>query len=447
MFCKVRSTIERHAMLQPGASVLAAVSGGPDSMALLNILLALKEEYALNISAAHVNHCIRGSEADRDERFVREFCERHRIRVFVKRADIPNLCRLTGESVEQCARRVRYDFFAGIGGIQIIATAHTLSDSFETTVFNMVRGSGMAGLCGIPALRGNIIRPLIDCSRSEVEGYCQSMGIAFVEDTSNRDTAYARNKIRLAVTPVVRSINPAFLKAHQRSRNILTSENDYLDQQAEAMAAQAKRAGGFDAASLDGLHPALRRRTLSLILKQSGGYQPEYDQIERVETILAHGGKTEIGGGLQVRCSHGMLDFPQMAPAPWVISITEGDYAIPAGTLTLRRSAVCDENKPSQADSDVLEYCLDADKIIGSLTAGSRKVGDKIQLTGNHITKSLKKLFNEKMIAPEKRGIITIISDDAGPVCVEGFGIAGRCACHSQTRSIITLIFRRTVHE
>lgn len=447
MLCKVRDTIERNAMLSPGASVLAAVSGGPDSMTLLDILLALKDEYSLNISAAHINHCIRGGEADRDERFVAEYCERRRVRLYVKKTDIPHLCRLTGESVEQCARRVRYEFFAAIGGIDIIATAHTLNDSCETTVFNMARGTGTAGLCGIPARRGNIIRPLIDCKRSEVEAYCQERGIAFVEDTSNRDTVYTRNKIRLAVMPVLQSINPAFLEAHQRSRDILSAENDYMDREAAAMAEQAKRAGGYDAVLLEGLHPALRRRTLALIVRHAGGNPPEYAQIERVESILAQGGKTQLGGGLKVRCARGLLDFPGRAPNPWGFSIAVGDYCVPSGTLTLTYCAHPGGKKPMRLDSDVLEYVLDADKITGGLSAGSRKAGDKILFSGNHITKSLKKLFNEKMIAPEKRGIISVISDNGGPVCVEGFGVAGRCACTEQTRNTIRLTFRRTIDE
>lgn len=447
MLCKVRGTIERHAMFSSGAAVIAAVSGGPDSMALLNILLALKDEYALNISVAHVNHCIRGGESDRDERFVREFCERRNIRAYIKRADIPILCRLTGESLEQCARRVRYDFFAGIDSIDIIATAHTLSDSFETTVFNMARGTGMAGLCGIPARRGKIVRPLIDCSRAEVEDYCREQDIAFVEDSSNREKAYSRNKIRHEVLPVLGGINPAFLEAHKRGREILSAENEYLTGEAAAWAEQAKRAGGFNAALLNALHPAMRRRAIALILTKAGECQPDYAQIERVEAILAHGGITEITGGVKVRCVHGLLEFPKQAPEPWRFPIAAGEYPVPSGTLEIVRSDVPALEKPAQSYGALFEYCLDADEITGGLTAGSRKAGDKIIFSGNTITKSLKKLFNEKKIAPEKRGIITVISDSGGPVCVEGFGVARRCACRTQTRNIIRLTFRRNIHD
>ena len=444
MFYEVRAAIERYAMLSQGAKVLAAVSGGPDSMALLDILLAMKDEYALNVAAAHVNHCIRGAESDRDEHFVEDYCEQRGVQLHIKRADIPTLSRHTGESIEQCARRVRYEFFAGIEDADIIATAHTLNDSFETTVFNMARGTGMAGLCGIPAKRGNIIRPLIECTRAQVENYCRQQGIAYVEDSTNRDPVYARNKIRHSVTPVLQSINPGFLAVYKRNRDILSAENDYLDRKAADTAEQARRPGGFDVSLLCGLHPALRRRTLSLILKKACGYQPEYTHIERVESLLAGGGKTQIGGGFIVRCRHGLLDFPRQAPDPWSFKISGGQYSVPSGTLVLEYGSIDNGGAPVLYDGDILEYCLDAEKIVGDLSAGSRKAGDKIRFNGSSITKSLKKLFNEKMIAPEKRGIITVISDNEGPVCVEGFGLAGRCACTQQTRTAVILSFRRT---
>jgi len=447
MLCKVRSTIERHAMLSPGDAVIVALSGGPDSMALLDILLTLKEEYNLKISAAHVNHCIRGDEADRDERFVREYCSKRNMKVFIKRADVPGICRQTGESIEQCARRIRYDFFALVGNNQTIATAHTLDDSLETAVFNLTRGTGIRGLCGIREQRGSIIRPLIDCSRNEVEAYCEQNGIPFVQDSSNLETVYARNKIRHTVVPALREINPSYLEVHRRCRDILSSEDDYLAGEATALAEKARQANGFDTATLAGGHIAVRRRALTLILKEASGIHPEFAQIERVDNILARGGSTEITGGFKVRSRHGLLEFPAHATQAWRFSITAGEHQVPSGALSVTwvdNGGICNRR---QTQDGVLEYYLDSGAIIGGMVAGSRQAGDKIRFTGNKITKSLKKLFNEEQIAPEKRGIITIISDSNGPVCVEGFGVAQRCACRPDSNNIIKLTFRRNIHE
>ena len=165
MLDKALSAVEKYNMLSPGAAVIAAVSGGADSMAMLLFLMKISERYSLSLTVAHVNHGLRGEEARRDEEYVRSFCEKNSLRFEVLHADVAALAKQSVETCEECGRRVRYEFFESIDKNAKIATAHTASDNAETMLFNLARGSSLKGLCGIPPVRGNIIRPLIFCTR------------------------------------------------------------------------------------------------------------------------------------------------------------------------------------------------------------------------------------------------------------------------------------------
>ena len=163
---KLLLTVKQYHMPIQGRRVVVGFSGGSDSAALLSILRELSGELGIELTAAHVNHGIRGAEAERDEAFVRTFCAERNIPLRVARYDVPEICKTTGESVEECGRRLRYEFFASVDPGALIATAHNLDDCAETFFLNLARGTGLRGLCGIPPVRDNIVRPLIDCSKA-----------------------------------------------------------------------------------------------------------------------------------------------------------------------------------------------------------------------------------------------------------------------------------------
>ena len=210
MLDKALSAVEKYNMLSPGAAVIAAVSGGADSMAMLLFLMKISERYSLSLTVAHVNHGLRGEEARRDEEYVRSFCEKNSLRFEVLHADVATLAKQSGETCEECGRRVRYEFFESIDKNAKIATAHTASDNAETMLFNLARGSSLKGLCGIPPVRGNIIRPLIFCTREDIEVFCRENSLDFVTDSTNLTLDYSRNKIRHIAVPALKEINSAF---------------------------------------------------------------------------------------------------------------------------------------------------------------------------------------------------------------------------------------------
>ena len=200
---KVLRAIEKFGMLDGVNDVTVALSGGADSMCLLHSLLVIKDTYSLNITAAHLNHMIRGKEALRDEEFVIEQCKKIGVQLFVERVDVPLFARENKISIELAARKVRYEFFERVAK-GAVATAHTASDNIETVILNMTRGASLKGLCGIPPKRDRFIRPLICCTRSDVEAYCAKNNIQFVTDSTNLTDEYTRNNIRHNIYNIIK---------------------------------------------------------------------------------------------------------------------------------------------------------------------------------------------------------------------------------------------------
>ena len=205
---------DQYQMLPQGSTVLCAVSGGKDSMALLSVLQTLAPERNLMIHAAHFNHQLRGEESQRDENFVSKWCADHNIPLTIGSGDVAQAAQEQGKGIEETARAMRYGFLTETAqevGAEKIATAHNADDNAETVLLHLVRGSGLDGLTGIPPVRGILIRPLLGVPRIDIEVYLAQENIPHVEDSSNQDTKFARNRIRQAILPVMKDLNPAFV--------------------------------------------------------------------------------------------------------------------------------------------------------------------------------------------------------------------------------------------
>lgn len=284
---KVRSAAADHKMTEKGDAVVAALSGGADSVSLLYALKELSGELGITVSACHINHHLRGEESDSDMRFCEELCGRLGIPLTVREAEVGSM-QLKHESLEECARRVRYDFFAEVSAGKKLATAHTANDSAETVLLNLMRGTGLKGLCGIPPVRGNIIRPLIYCTRDEVEEYCRSRRLSWVTDKTNLCDDYTRNKVRHIILPEMLKINGSLFSTAARMQKNLREDSEFL----EGMAAQAleefRMPGGYSAAALAALPKPIRSRAIKLIFS-AGGIEPSALRISTAADILAAG--------------------------------------------------------------------------------------------------------------------------------------------------------------
>ena len=233
---KVRKTIREYNLIEKNDSIVVGVSGGPDSMTLLSILLKLKEEFNLKIYVAHVNHMLREN-AIKDEEYVKEFCEKNNIEIFIKKANISEIAQKEKIGLEEAGRNVRYNFFEEVlknTESNKIAIAHNLNDKVETIIMNTLRGSGVSGLKGIEAKRKKYIRPLIEIERYEIEKYCIENKINPRHDESNDENTYTRNKIRNIVIPYIKNeFNPNIIKTLNRLSEIIKEEDEYVQSETE----------------------------------------------------------------------------------------------------------------------------------------------------------------------------------------------------------------------
>ena len=242
---KVRQFIEHQELLQKGDRILVALSGGADSVALLRVLLQL----GYTCEAAHCNFHLRGEESNRDETFVRNLCQQLNIQLHVQHFDTTSYAKANGISIEMAARNLRYNWFEELRqetGCQWIAVAHHQDDSIETFLLNLIRGTGIKGLRGIQPKNGYVVRPLLCVNREEILDYLQHLGQPFVNDSTNQQHDYTRNKIRLDLLPLLETINPSIRESLLQTANHLNEVHLIYNKSVAACIAQVKDQQGID---------------------------------------------------------------------------------------------------------------------------------------------------------------------------------------------------------
>ena len=436
---KVVQTIERHQMLLPGDRVLVALSGGADSMALLHVLLSLREEYRLHIAAAHYHHGIRGEEADRDEGFVRGACETLGVPLTVGRGDVPQQAKERGLGLEECAREMRYAFLEQAAQGAFIATAHSLSDCEETFLFNLSRGASLHGLTAIPPVRGRIIRPLIDCSRDEIEEYCRENGIDYITDSTNASDAYTRNRLRHRVVPELKACNPAFDAAFSRLLDGLREDDGLLSELAQSVLDRAQTETGYRVEALLGVHPSLQKRAVAAAVTALTGTKPEQFHILKVCGLLHTGGDVQVNGGASLRVRGGLLYRKPEQAESWSRPALGGENRLPVGTVLVELYQEVSQIKIEKFNQDLLDNCIDYDTINGKLVFSSLREGDTLRLAGRGVTKPLRRLLAEQGVEAEKRANVILLRDDDGVLWADGVGVSERCAVTPDTKRLIIL--------
>ena len=312
-------------MLEDGDTVIVGLSGGADSTALLRVLCELKTEYNLNLIAAHVNHGIRGAEADRDEAFCKELCKKLGVQIYAFHIDIPELAKERGVSLEVAGRDARYEFFTGLAGENgKIATAHNAQDTAETLLLNLCRGTGLKGLTGIPPVRfvehkagcrsdetvsTMVIRPLIECTREEIEAYLESLGQDYVTDSTNLEDDYTRNRIRHNVIPELVAVNENAMGNITRCISTLKDDSDFLEALAEELVSSSNRGDGLDTDALLAAPKPVLSRAVSRLAYDVCGRYPEKVHILKAMDIMKIGrtDQVQIPGGAYIRVEKGRL--------------------------------------------------------------------------------------------------------------------------------------------
>ena len=436
LYQKALAAIQTHQMLRPGDRVVVGVSGGADSVALLDLLCRLE---GLEITVCHLNHGLR-PEAGEEEAFVRRLAEDRGLAFLSRRADAAAWARDHRCTVEEAGRELRYALFrdcSGEGGK--IATAHTLSDSMETVLWNLTRGTGIKGLRGIPAVRGNIVRPLITCTRREVEDYCRQRGLSFVTDPTNLTSQYSRGRIRNRVIPQLEELNPGLPAAMAR---LMARMEDQLALTRELAAAARKdldRDGWLDREGLLALPPPVREELLLDLLMAEGQKQSARLLEEMLEVLRRGKGKVQVGTGVFFSVKDGLAGLVTHRPRPGEFFPRELDLSalalpvsFPLGggkELVIRRVTEKKREKTEKINKSALNNRLDCGRIIGTIRLRAKAPGDRMapawRRAGSH---PLKKLCQEAGIPPEQRQFLAVAEDSRGIIWAERLGADRRCA-------------------
>ena len=418
--------IEKYSMLPPGCKVLCAVSGGADSMCLLHMLMSRREELGIEVFAAHYEHGLRGDEALRDCAFVERQCREWGIELITEHGDVNAYAKLRGLGIEEAARILRYDFLNRAAeklGCDRIATAHNADDNAETVIFNLCRGTGTAGLKGIPPVRGKIVRPLLGTTRAEIEQYLREKAVPHVEDSSNATDDYSRNLIRHRVMPVLREINPACAEAIARTSGLVERDEEYLDGIAEKFIEEQFDGESVPQKELAALHEAVSSRVIRRLCPVS----LSLDHVSAVLRLREGTQRAEIDvPGIKVRREQGRIYFgdersaniiPREIIPGTVTEFPEAGFSVSAEYLT----------GPEEINNRFNTFCFNYESICGTIVCTGRKPGDSIRPRGRNCTKTLKSLFTEAKMTRMQRDSTPVFRDDMGVIAVGGIAMAQRC--------------------
>ena len=393
--------IRRYDLMATGDEIVCAVSGGADSVALLFGLYLLREKLGIRLSAAHFNHHLRGEESDRDERFVRDFCDRFEIPLYAGGGTVTP----SGKGLEAAARDARYAFLRSLPGK--IATAHTADDNAETVLLHLVRGTGLKGLGAIAPQSGNVIRPMLSCTRQQVEAFLEEYHISHITDSSNEGDAYLRNRLRHHVMPLLKQENPRLAEKLSAMALRLREDEQVLSELAKQDA---------DIPALQSMPRPQRKRVLERFLKENGVREPEAEHLALAEALVFSekpSARADFPGGVAVGRQYDRLVVlekqetlaKRQLPCPGKIILED-----------LGLTVSCEPAKNIENGPAVFTVEPNGDMYIRA-----RMSGDAMRRSGG--TKSLKKLLIDRKIPAFQRDQIPVLADEKGVLGVYGIGV------------------------
>ena len=447
---RVREWAERHALLPQGSNIVAACSGGPDSLALVDLLDGLRQDLHFNLFIAHFDHGLRGEDSTRDADFVRQFCESRKLPFRSGGADVKGEVRRGGGSIEEVSRLLRYRFLyqtAAEIGEALIATGHHRDDQAETVLLNLLRGSGERGLRAMRPRQGGIVRPLLCVTRAEIEIYCCSRNLQPRTDATNSNIDFKRNRVRHELIPLLRQqYNPALTETLCRTAEILADDHEFLGSYVERLASQCavrENAGyRFNADVFSQLHVAVQRELLLILLEKVRGTLKgiSFSHVEQLRQLFqqdrgAH--RIDLPGHLQARksykdcfierrtasesveacCPRGLaLDVELACPGETTVAEFRSDF----------RCSVHSGDLLQTGDLGTDKAAFDLAALQLPLTLRGRRPGDLFQPMGAPGARKLKKLLIDLKVPVEERDAVPILCDATGIVWVVGWRRAQR---------------------
>ena len=451
----IKNTIKKHNLIDDGDRILVGVSGGADSVCLLHCLRQVALELNFSLGAIHINHGIRGEEADRDMEFVKRLCNDLKIEFFIERVDVPKLAKEENLSVEAAGRLARYRAFHRIcqdNGYNKIATAHNRDDQAETVLMRIIRGTGLDGLSGIQYKRADgVIRPILDIERKDIEKYLSENGIAFCTDSTNNDNNYTRNNIRNVLLPMIRSefnpnINSALSNLAETSAQDGEFINGYASRLYNRINGPIKKPTVLDIESLKMLEESIKVRVIRCAVRNvmGKGYKIEKIHINSILNLLDKetGAKTELPGELIAIVRYGWLAF-EKNDLPENYYTDKIHYEVEIGKV-YDVADYCISIKLAEPDEKIEsnQLMLDYDKLKNkNLSIRYRRKGDTIAVFSDGRTRKLKSLMIDLKIPRGKRDEIPLLCCEDEVIAVIGYRCAEPYKKNKNTKSGLVVTY------
>lgn len=449
MVNKVLDFIKQNKILEYNDSVLLGVSGGADSICMLHILNELKDEMSLNLLVVHINHMIRGEDAQKDANYVKHTCDVLNISFKQVNIDVPALVKNSGMSEEEAGRQARYETFVKIAeecNINKIAIAHNLNDNSETILFNLFRGTGIKGLTGIPVRRDKIVRPLLCCTRAEIESYLKEKNIEYCTDATNAETEYTRNKIRIELLPYIKK------NINQKAEYNIVNASESLEEISNFMEQETENAYEMyvneNLLSKKGffLHPAIFNMLIRKMIENQAGKLKDVTK-NHVQSVAK---LKDMEVSKRVSLPYGLI--AEKTYDGIIIKNNKKNFLKQINETLFINGKICNNNKvqvsleTSAVDTEnipelVCTKWFDCDKIT-ELTLRNRQEGDYIVIDDSGSRKKLKDYFINEKVPREERDKILLIADGSHIVWIIGYRISAHYKVTKLTSNIIKITYK-----
>ncbi len=453
----VHAAIMRDALLEPGQRVIAAVSGGADSTALLHVLAVL----GYRVEAAHFDHHTRQGESARDAEFVRDMAARLDVPFHAGGADVGAEARAAGRSFEDHARHARYAFLCDVASrtdCGVVALGHHRDDQAETVLLRLLRGTAGRGLAGMPPVRlegpVRIVRPLLDCTHAELCAWLTARGVPWREDASNADPDHARrNRVRHELLPALaREHNPSIRDALARLAHAQRLDNGLLEELLDRECGRLNIGPGMPeqipVSALLSMHPALRRRWWVRQIERLGG-KPYWSHVDAADGFLAGakvGERMDLGGGVFLYRGRGIVSFTvPRTGLPTEVTV----LAVPGKTKALGRVfSVTLKPADSLSPDGARAWCsperqvFDAARVSGALCVRTRRPGDRFRPLGLNGTKKLQDYFVDRGVPEPMRDRVPLVTADGTILWIVGHMPSANAAVTSETEQLLEVEVR-----
>lgn len=449
MINKVLEYIKQNKILEYNDSVLLGVSGGADSICMLHVLSELKSEWSLKLNVVHINHMIRGEAAQRDADYVKKICDDLGISFEQINIDVPALVKMSGMTEEEAGRQARYETFlemAETQNIDKIAVAHNLNDNSETVLFNLFRGTGIKGLTGIPVKRDKIIRPLLCCTRAEIERYLKEKNIEYCTDATNAETEYTRNKIRLELLPYIKE------NINQKAEYNIVNASKNLEEISDFMEKETQKA--YDMYVEDGLlsdkgfklHTAVLNMIIRKVIEQQAGKLKDITKVH-VQSVMK---LKDMEVSKKVNLPYGLI--AERTYDGILVKQSKEKKVEQINETLITNGKICNNNKveisfeKENFDMEnipelVCTKWFDYDKI-NELTIRNRQEGDYFVIDDTGRRKKLKDYFINEKVPREERDDILLIADGSHIVWIIGYRMSAYYKVTKSTSKIIKINYK-----